>query len=388
MKAITGREPLPRLDRLVHDLEAAIISGDRVHQSALVVRSADALTRRWSRLPAADKPGFDQLLASLLRQVDEDARVAFAKKLMPLRRGPRLTTTELARDESLRVAGPLLEMGRSFDEAWLLDAIAAGGDAHRCVIARRPALGEALSAALIRVGSPRVAATLLANPDAVVPTEALPALMRMAMVSEMVAVALSPRGDLPAVDRAKLVDLAHKRAQASLAHDGFTDADVVLALLSNVARAFATPVAAERMTRFTGTASIADDVFGTGPVVSARIERWIELRRIEDVLAALARDAGLPVAVLVACYDAAKPTALAAVLCGLGHPWAILKGLLRARYAGSPAPDVMSEAYCLQTQLSRLSACRLARYAASRLGMSAFRPVADAFDPITEPVAA
>ncbi len=73
MSASPGRMPLPRLDLLVRDIEAAILGQDRARQSALVLRSAAALTRHWSRLPATDKPGFDRLLASLLEQVDEEA---------------------------------------------------------------------------------------------------------------------------------------------------------------------------------------------------------------------------------------------------------------------------------------------------------------------------
>jgi len=108
MSASLGRMKLPRLDLLVRDIEAATLDKDHARQSELVLRSAAALTRHWSRLPAADKPSFDRLLASLLDQVDLEARATFAKCLTPLRRAPRITATRLACDPSPAVSISLL----------------------------------------------------------------------------------------------------------------------------------------------------------------------------------------------------------------------------------------------------------------------------------------
>lgn len=371
MSGAARRQPLPRLDRLVREIEAAIASGDRALQSAVLVRSADALTRRWSRLAIEDKAPFDRLLAGLLGQVDEEARITFAERLTPLRRAPRLTASVLARDASIRVAGPLLAACPSFDEAWLLEIIATVADGHRCAVARRAVVGALLSDALVGFGRPDVAATLLANPAAPISARSMPALMRMAGTSEAVALALGARTDLAAAVRAGLVDLARERAHASLVRGAFAET-ASRTLLTDVARAVATPIAPERAARFAGTAAIVDAVFGPGPIASARIERWVEGRRIEDVLTVLARDAGMPWPYMVACYDTPEPTALAVMLRGLDHPWSVLKALLGARHAGSPSPGVLGDAHRLHADLSVTSARRLARYATARLGRSAF----------------
>lgn len=372
MSEATRRQPLPRLDRLVQEIEAAIASGDRALQSAVVVRSADALTRRWSRLPVEDKASFDRLLAGLLRQVDESARIKFAERLTPLRRAPRLTTSVLAHDASIRVSGPLLEACPSFDDAWLLEIVAAGGDAHRCAVARRAALSVPLSDVLVGFESPDIAATLLANPAAPISARSMPTLMRMAGTSEAVALALGARADVTGADRARLVELARERAHASLVRgDAFEEAAFQV-LLTDVARTIAIPISSERAARFAGTARILDGVFGPEPIASARIEFWIEDRRIEDVLTVLARDAGLAWPYMVACYDSPDPKALTVMLRGLDHPWSVLKALLRARHSGLPSPGVLSEAHRLYADLSVASARRLARYATARVGRSAF----------------
>ncbi len=294
MSPIAGRVPPPRLERLVADIEAAIVSGDSRKQSDLVLRSAEALTRRWSRLAPGDKPGFDQLLAGLLGQVDEAARFAFAGHLAPLRRAPRLTVTRLARDPSARVAGALLATCPSFDEAWLLELVAVVGEPHRRAIARRAALGGAVCDALLAGGEPGVAAALLGNPGAAIPATALPGLARMAEGSEAVALALVAWPGLPEPTRDKLVTLAADRARADLHADGNLDAGQINEMLVAVAEGLAAPASPIRVARCAGAASIADAVFGTGPIEAARIVRWASLGRVEDALAALAGMRGSP----------------------------------------------------------------------------------------------
>lgn len=374
MTAVIGHALPPRLDRLVRDIETAILSGDRDRQSDLLIRSADLLTRRWSRLPPADKPGFDRLLAGLLDQVDETARATFAHHLAPLRRAPRLAATRLARDPSITVAQPLLERCPSFDDAWLLDLIGSLGEAHRRAIARRQAVSAALCEALVGPGDPGVAATLLGNPGAHLPATLLATLVPLAATSEAVALALANRADLSAADRATLVDLARRSAVAGLLADRIGDRTEAEALLEGVAATFAVSVPPDRAACYAGAAVIAGrpDGFGAAPAGAPRLAQWIALRRLEDVVAVLARDAGLPVGVLIACVETADPRALAVVLRGLGHPWSLLKALLRNPRVPDPSPDTLATVHRLHGEISGPTARRIARYAAVRIGLSAF----------------
>jgi len=374
MSALLGRAPPPRLDRLVSDIEAAIRSGDRDRQSDLLMRSADVLTRRWSRLPPPDKPAFDGLLAGLLDQVDENARATFARHLAPLRRAPRRAATRLATDSSITVARPLLETCPSFDEAWLLELVGRLEPAHQRAIARRQAVSAPVCDALVRLGTPGVAAVLLGNPGADISPRLLSALASRAAGSEAIAMALASRADLAAEDRAVLVDLAHRKALAALVADHGGDPAAAEALLALVAGTFASPVPPERASCYAGAAVIAGRPggFGPGPVATGRLVQWLALRRLEDVVAVLARDAGLPIGVMIACTETASPQALALVLRGLGHSWTLLKALLRRPSAPDPDPEVLAAVHWLHAETSNATARTVARYAAVRIGLSAF----------------
>ena len=93
-------QPTPQqasLDQLIRAIEDAIRSRDPALQSQLVHRSAEHLVQRWSRMAVDQKPAFDNLLLTLMQQVDDPGRSAFAGRLADLRRGPPRTTRLLAR---------------------------------------------------------------------------------------------------------------------------------------------------------------------------------------------------------------------------------------------------------------------------------------------------
>ncbi len=379
MSAVLGRKPLPRLDGLVRDIEEAILSGDRGRQSELLLHSADVLTRRWSRLPVSDKPAFDLLLSNLLDQVDDVARAAFARHLAPLRRAPRRAATRLATDPLFDVARPLLEDCPSFDDAWLGELIPVLGEIHLQALARRRAVSPMICDALVRHGSLAVAALLLGNPGADVPAALLSTLTARAAEAPGVAAALACRADLSGTDRAVLVSLTRREALAGLVADlgcGEAEAD---ALLDRVAATFAAPVPPERAAAYASAAAIAGrpDGFGRASVGSARLLHWMALRRVEDVVAVLGRDAGLPVDVVIACAETADRSALAVVLRGLGHSWGLLKALMHLPRAAQPTPETLAAIHRLHADMGEPTARHVARHAAVRLGLSAFTTVSD-----------
>lgn len=361
----------PRVDGLVRDIQKAIESGDRARQSLLVRRSADLLTRRWSRLPAEDKADFDLLLAGLLSQVDEPARRAFAVRVAELRRAPPRTAALLAQDRSIRVAELVLTQSRSFGDGWFQAVATACGDLHRAAIARRAGLGAPLCDALVRLGDANVVAALLANPSATIPPESLPLLMGHASASEEVAVRLCARDGLPAASRTELAALARTRAEVALAGDIDIEPALAAILPGRIADGLAAPVSPARLARFEASMAGAGDVLAA-TVSPARLERWVELRRVEDVLSALAGHAGLPIAPLVAAFDAEDSAALSVVLRGLDLPWSTLKALLSARFRDAIPLDTLVACHRLMTDLGPGSARRLVRHAMALQGRSAY----------------
>ncbi|KQT46550.1 hypothetical protein ASG52_12530 [Methylobacterium sp. Leaf456] len=366
-----------QLDALVAGIEQALRDGERIRQSQLVLDSADLLTRRWSRLPVADKPAFDALLHGLCAQIDTAARKTFAEGLADLRLGPPRTTRALASDAAAAVAAPLLARCTSLPPEFLADVAERGSEAHRLALATRSELAPAVTDALVRRGGARVAVRLLDNPGARFSPEGLGRLLACARESEAVTLRLALRPDLSPEHRPVLLDLTRARALGELRFDLHRDDDPdPERLIETVAETLTAPVPEPRLARFASSDAFVRQRFTAIPPGPVQLERWAGLRRTEDVLAGLARAAGLPLSPTVAAFDAADPSALAAILGGLEHPWTLLKALLILRHGEDVAAATTGLAYERHRRLGPLCARRLVRFGALRGGYLAF-PAAD-----------
>ncbi|QDI80665.1 DUF2336 domain-containing protein [Methylorubrum populi] len=371
-----------RLNDLVRRIEDALRSGDAALQSRLVLQSAQLLTKRWSRLPPPDKPAFDGLLVTLCGQIDAAARRAFAEQLAPLRLGPPRTSQVLARDASIAVAAPLLAGCSSLGDDILAEVAATGSDEHRCAVAARPTVPPDLTHLLLRHGDGRVAARLLDNPGAGFSEAGLAGLMTQSARAESVTLRLARRPDLPPGLAPALLAQTRRRAAEALETDLADDRAGLDRLLDRAAGTLAQPVAEDRVARFRASRDIIGRRFavaGRGPNAS-ELERWLTLNRIEDGLAALAHASGLPLPATIAAFDAPAPAALAAILRGLDHPWAVQKALLSQRLGETLPPEAVDESWWLHRRLRPATARRLIRFAAMPLGCAAFLDEAEADD--------
>lgn len=367
--------PRVQLDAFIARIEQAVRDGDRALQSQLVLQSADLLTRRWSRLPVAEKPAFDALLLGLCGQIDAVAREAFSERLADLRLGPPRTTRALAQDASASIAAPLLKRCVSLPPDCLSAIAAQGSEAHRFALASRAELAATVTDILVRRGGGAVAARLLDNPGARFSEIGLAGLMEHARESEAVTLRLVLRPDLTPTHRSALRALTRTRALAELRFDLDGD-DTGETLIATVTEILAQPVSEPRLSRFGASEAFVRQRFAAVPPEMGHLQRWAVLRRIEDVLAGLARAAGLPLPLTVAAFDAADPSALTAILRGLESPWTLLKTLLILRHGIDGAAAISGRAYAYHRRLGALAARRLIRLAALDRGHLAF-PDAD-----------
>ncbi len=170
-------------------------------RSALFDRVAGLLFESEGELTPEVTVLIDQILTSLIHQVEADVRKKVACRLATLNSAPRELIKVLANDE-IEIASPILFHSPVLSTQDLIDIINAKSTAHREAIAKRANVPAEVVAALVAVKEPGVIATLLANVGAEIPRAVFTDLVAMAQAVDSIRRPLIDRRDVPK-------DLAH-----------------------------------------------------------------------------------------------------------------------------------------------------------------------------------
>jgi uncharacterized protein (DUF2336 family) len=131
-------------------------------RAALLRRLCEIVAWPETKLPNNERQLAADILLGLLRTSSADIRRRCADGLQRVHDAPKALLRYLARDE-IGVAASLLENGVGFDDSDLIAVVRSGVSAHWRVIARRRALNETVTDALIQTGDIDVIETVLKN---------------------------------------------------------------------------------------------------------------------------------------------------------------------------------------------------------------------------------
>jgi hypothetical protein len=138
---------------------------------------------------------YDEVLCKLAELVEVEARSHVARLLAPLERAPGMVVAKLAND-TIEVAGPLLEFSNVLSDDDLIDIAAHQSEAHRVAIAGRPNVPERVGDAIVRHGDELSVKRLVRNSGAELGPAALERLVERASQDAGMADDLRGRADI------------------------------------------------------------------------------------------------------------------------------------------------------------------------------------------------
>lgn len=140
---------------------------------------------------------FDGLLIDLVPHTDTFARVDLAERLSRLSRAPRVLVGQLARENEIVVAGPLLRRSPVLDDGALVEIANVKGQSHLLAISERPRLAPDLTDVLVRRGDSDVVRRTANNDGAQFSASGYSELIGRAAKDGLLTLAVGRRGDLP-----------------------------------------------------------------------------------------------------------------------------------------------------------------------------------------------
>ncbi|MCA1402012.1 DUF2336 domain-containing protein [Bradyrhizobium sp. BRP56] len=140
---------------------------------------------------------FDGVLTSLVPHAELAARIDLAERLALLANAPRHLVGQLARDDEVAIAGPLLRRSPVIDEKVLVEIANAKGQGHLLAMAERPKLSTALTDVLVRRGDRDVIRCAAGNAGAAFSDASFTTLVQRASQDGVLTLRIGRRDDLP-----------------------------------------------------------------------------------------------------------------------------------------------------------------------------------------------
>jgi len=183
---------------LIPGLDEIVRGGDPKRRAEAARRISELFLQGAATFRADHVDLFDGILTSLVPHTELAARADLAERLSLLANAPRGLVGQLAHDDEIAIAGPLLRRSPVIDEKVLIEIAAAKGQGHLLAMSERPALSPDLTDVIVRRGDRDVVRRAAGNAGARFSTTGYSTLIKRAGQDGVLTLAVGQREDLSA----------------------------------------------------------------------------------------------------------------------------------------------------------------------------------------------
>jgi len=214
----------PRGQSIVDEIEAAI-GGSTAKCIETARRVTDLFLASAGQFNGEQVELFDSVLARLVKAIEQhsivdiSARMALAEisaQLAPIAQAPPSVIRQLAGNDEIRVAAPVLQESARLGDDDLVELAETKGEQHLLAISARWWLREIVTDALLSRSFPSVSRRIVSNPGARVSADGYAIIVAQAEDNPELAVEAGIRVDLPADLRQRLLNRATEAVRTKL----------------------------------------------------------------------------------------------------------------------------------------------------------------------------
>jgi uncharacterized protein (DUF2336 family) len=183
---------------LIPGLDEIVRHGDSKRLAEACRRITELFLQGAANLRSDHVDLFDGILIDLVPHTEIAARADLAERLSRLANGPRALVGQLAREDEILIAGPVLRRSPVIDERALLEIARIKGQGHLLAMSERPTLSPNLTDVIVRRGDREVVRRAAGNAGAEFSQAGYSALIRRASQDGVLTLAVGQRDDLSA----------------------------------------------------------------------------------------------------------------------------------------------------------------------------------------------
>jgi uncharacterized protein (DUF2336 family) len=181
---------------LIPELDEIVRAGDPKRRADAARRLGELFLQGAAGFRPNHVDLFDSVLTSLVPHAERDARADLAERLSLLINAPRGLVGQLAHEDEIAIAGPLLRRSPVLDERVLVEIARGKGQEHLLAMTERPTLSTDLTDVLVRRGDRDVVRGAARNAGAHFSTDGYSTLIQRAHRDGVLTLAVGQRADL------------------------------------------------------------------------------------------------------------------------------------------------------------------------------------------------
>ncbi|HXZ21699.1 MAG TPA: DUF2336 domain-containing protein [Pseudolabrys sp.] len=308
---------------------------------------------------------FDDVIGYLIEEIEAKALAELARRIAPVPNAPAGVVSTLAKNESIDVAGPILEQAKLTDSD-LMYIAENKSQAHLLAMSTRLGISEALSDILVARGDREVARSIANNQYAQLSGNAFTTLVKRAEQDGVLAEKVGMRTDIPPRLFRQLLmqasEVVQKRLLAKAKPETRTEIQRVLAQVTDEVAAKAAP------RNYTAALATVRALHKQRKLGEADVAEFASARKYEETIAALATMCAVPVEVVDRLMNGERADPVLILARAVGFSWPTVRAILSVRPAGKPAQHTLDAARENYERLTATTAQRVVRFWQVRQG--------------------
>ncbi len=207
---------MSKIQAILDEIDTGLAAGNVRHRLKLLQHVTDLFVAGSRRYSGAEIALFDDVLMRLTTEIEIEARERLAQRLAPLPDSPPKLIRQLAFDDAIAVAGPVLVASPRLSDADLIENAATRSQDHLYAIAQRLKLSETVTDVLIERGNRRVVRRTARNEGARISLAGYRRVVEFARHDRKLALTVAKRSDIPHQCFLRLLETASAEVRRKL----------------------------------------------------------------------------------------------------------------------------------------------------------------------------
>jgi uncharacterized protein (DUF2336 family) len=314
---------------------------------------------------------FDAVFARLIDDIETRARAELSEHLAPVPNAPRGVVRQLAYDDDISVAAPMLQKSGRLAEADLQQIASTKGQAHLLAISERIGISERVTDVLVTRGDSKVVRTVADNRGARFSEKGFSTLVERAADDGVLAEKVGQRSDIPPrLFRTLLMQATEVVQQRLLARARPETAAEIRRVLARVSEEIGAKAPAPRdYERAKAAVKALQDQQKFG---EPSLFEFAKAGQFEETVVALAELSGVPIETVERLMLGDRPDPVLILCKASGFGWQTVRATILVRPgAKASSTQALDAAYTNFERLSPATAQRVTRFWQIRQGDAA-----------------